>query len=130
LTRSVYCLRPVRRLLAVLAFAMPLLEPAQLALRAAGVGEHSCDGHVCLCARRCPPKQAAADDCHGEAPLTGLRGSCHHDQRAELPLLTAGLLPPAPPGAIQWTAIPLLPPPAGAALPGVCRLDLPPPRTA
>ena len=52
--------------------------------------QHDCAGHVCECARRCPPKRTAGSDCHAKtnSPDCSMRGACRHDQAAATPVAT------------------------------------------
>jgi hypothetical protein len=91
--------RMKRRLLA-LALASLVLDPLALfaGLRAAG---QACHDHVCLCARRCPPRRDPARSCHSSAPAdSAVRATCSHERDAGLAAAVPALLPAEAPSVV------------------------------
>ena len=82
------------RSFAAVALALAVLAPGLGPLVAVtGEAEDDCAGHVCQCARRCPPKRTNASSCHGNDDARSaceMRGACRHDQAA------------APLGGLAW----------------------------
>jgi len=81
-----------RRLLA-LALATVVLGPLA-PIAGVWASARECREHVCLCARHCPPRRAAAQPCHASEPeAAGVRAACDHDQAAGLASIAPALLP-------------------------------------
>jgi hypothetical protein len=119
----------MKRRLLVLALLPALLDPLAIFARALASGERECRDHVCLCARRCPPKTSGGDHCQGSARgASSLRGACHHDQARSLGSATPAVLPVLPSAAMVPTSG-FEPPVVVEGLPaGFVRIDGPPPR--
>jgi len=121
----------MKRRLLVLALLPAMLEPLALFAKARAAEKHECRDHVCMCARRCPPKRGREEPCHESANQgPALRGACNHDQTATLASAAPAILP-----AVAGLAI--VPPAAVSNAPfvaeghpsGFTQLDPPPPRT-
>ncbi len=119
-----------RRRLLALAVLLPLLEPATVGLSAwASTRPHECGEHSCLCARRCPPKQAESD-CHGAArSAAAMNGMCHRGEAPRLGAITPYVLPAPPEAGPAWQDEPAMLVVAVDVSPGFSRLDSPPPRS-
>jgi hypothetical protein len=80
------------RLLA-LALAIVVLDPLAPVVAAWAAGRQ-CRDHVCLCARRCPPRQTTVRPCHeSKTEATGVRAACHHDEAPSLARIAPALVP-------------------------------------
>ena len=126
-------MRFVRSFSAV-ALALAVLAPGLGPLASVtGDAEDDCAGHVCQCARRCPPKRTAAPSCHGRndaPPACEMRGTCRHDQPAA-PLGAFAWAEPEPVGAAPMLdAAPFRHVFVGSVSLGFSRIDPRPPRTA
>jgi hypothetical protein len=94
--------------------------------------QHDCAGHVCECARRCPPKRTAGSDCHAKtsSPDCSMRGACRHDQAAATPVATTVYVAAESVTVALTLAIEPLGRTLEASTPvGFSRLDPRPPRT-
>lgn len=81
-----------RRLLA-LALATFVLDPLAPVM-GLSAGGRACHDHVCLCARRCPPRRDPAQSCHQSAPEgSSVRATCRHDQAAGFASVAPAVLP-------------------------------------
>jgi hypothetical protein len=84
----------MKRTLLSLALVLPLIEPLGLFAKAVRAEGHECRDHVCMCARRCPPKKRAQEPCHGDAGARPtVRSACNHDQAGALGSVTPAVVP-------------------------------------
>jgi hypothetical protein len=119
----------MRRRLLGSALVLPLLAPFPQLVRAAMGGSHECRDHICMCARRCPPKRNLGEHCQGPAKEPRqMRGACNHDPVSAPGAGKVAVVPSASLPAV----LPVLgmePPLLRRALPsGHTRVDPPPPR--
>ena len=122
-------MKSLRRLLAVVLLAAPVLE-AGAAVFSLSAAPEMCKGHVCFC----PPRPSArGQSCHEgmEHDTTAMTGACHHDHTtAAMAATTPYLLSAAPalPGVQESGPAPLVRTRDQAV--GHVRIPLLPPRTA
>jgi hypothetical protein len=119
----------MRRRLLSLVLVLPLLEPLSFLAKGATAGDHECHDHVCMCARRCPPRRSLERPCHGSAEEPQqVRGACSHDQVGALGSVKIAVLT-ATSFLAALPALDLAPPLVGSSLPsGHTRIDPLPPR--